>query len=464
MRRYRYKGEWLEAEVVPESIKIKGRAQPHIEQVHITRHGPIISDVVNHPQQRLAVSSMALRPCPAIEGWMQINLAAGWDDFVQAMRKIEAPQLNVAYADTQGNIGYWVTGKVPIRARGDGSIPAPGWSGEYEWTGEVPFEDMPHALNPEQGYLVTTNNRIIGEDYPYFLGNVWMNGYRARRIVDYFDSKDKLGVDDFRAMHIDFTCLPGLEFIDVIRDFDSADPDVSLALQQLRGWDGVLSTTTTGGSVYEIARYTLVRNLLDPSLGQALSLQLMGQGFHPLLLASHEFYGHDTVALLRILKNPDSYWIRQAGGRNALLERSLKQAISWLRATLGPNPAAWQWGRLHHAVFPHPMGLQKPLDKVFDRGPVPIGGDTDTPCQTAFHPDRPYDNNAWAPSFRQIVDLGDLSRSLAIFPPGQSGQLGNPHYDDLIQPWLKGEYHPMLWTRQQVEQHLEGKLQDYALI
>jgi penicillin amidase len=184
----------------------------------------------------------------------------------------------------------------------------------------------------------------------------------------------------------------------------------------------------------------------------------MGQGFHPVLLPSSEFYGHDTVVMLRLLSDPDSWWVSQAGGRRAILSQGLKQAVGWLRARLGDEVQSWQWGRIHRAIFPHPLGLQKPLDLVFNCGPYPIGGDTDTPCQTAIHPNAPYDNNSWAPSFRQIVDMGDLSSSLVIFPPGQSGQLGSSHYADLIEPWLKGEYVPMLWTRQQIESHAEGKL------
>ena len=123
-----------------------------------------------------------------------------------------------------------------------------------------------------------------------------------------------------------------------------------------------------------------------------------------------------------------------------------------------PDASGWQWGKLHRASFPHTLGIQAPLDRVFNRGPLPIGGDTDTPCQTAIAPNDPYDNKAWAPSFRQIVDMGDLSRSVVIHPPGQSGQLGSPHYDDLAVPWVRGEYLPMLWTREQVESAAEGKL------
>jgi penicillin amidase len=450
-RRYRFRDEWLEAEEVGEVIKVKGRAEPHVEQVVVTRHGPIISDVVGYPEQRLAVNSMALRPGRAPEGWLRLNKAGNWDEFVEAMRLIEAPQLSVAYADVEGNIGTWVTGKVPVRAKGDGRVPAPGWSGDYEWVGEVPFEEMPHALNPRQGYVVNCNHRPVAEDYPHFLGSVWMNGYRAERVVEVLTSKPQLGVDDFEALQLDVTCLPGRRFVALLDGFESAEPDVQLALEQLRGWDGRLTPDSTGGTVYEVARYGVVRNLVEPGLGPELATRFMGLGFHPLLFVASEFYGHDTVVMLRLLEDPESWWVQQAGGREDLLSRSLKQAVAWLRRELGPDPQDWHWGRIHRAPFEHPLGLQKPLDQVFNRGPFAIGGDTDTVCQTAMGPEDPYDSRAWAPSFRQIIDLGDLSRSVAIHPPGQSGHLASPHYDDLIEPWLKGEYYPMLWTREQVE-------------
>lgn len=466
--RYLSEAGWAEAEVIEEHIPVKGRSEPHVEKVVITRHGPVISDVVGYAQssgqgdfsEHLAVCSMALRPCLALTGWLNLNRARNWDDFVAAMRLIEAPQLSVAYADVDGNIGYWVTGKVPVRARGDGSVPAPGWTGEYEWTGEIPFEEMPHALNPPGGILVHCNNCIVPQDYPHYLGNAWMNGYRARRVTEMLQSKANLSIEDFRQIQMDVTCLPGLEFVAKLRTLElhSADPDVQLALEILFAWDGRLTTESVGGTLYEVARYTLVRNLFEPALGEELTLQLMGKGFHPLLKSAQEFYGYDTVTMLRLLDNPDSWWIQQAGGREALVMRSLQQAVSWLRGELGPDAASWKWGRLHQVPFSHALSLQKPLDRVFNRGPFPIGGDTDTPCQTAMQPDNPYGNNLCSPSNRHIIDLGDFSRSLSIFPPGQSGQLGSPHYDDLIDSWLNGEFHPMLWERNEVERELEGRL------
>jgi penicillin amidase len=285
-----------------------------------------------------------------------------------------------------------------------------------------------------------------------------MNGYRAKRIEQILDSKEKLAEDDFRALHIDYHCLPGKELIAHLEKTVSDDPEAQQALGHLRSWDGQLTTDTVGGTIYEVLRYTLVRNILEPGLGNDLALRVMGKGFHPLLMSANEFYGQDTTTLLRLLKNPDSWWIEQAGGKESLIDESLKEAVAWLKTELGSNPAGWQWGKLHRVILPHTLGLQKPLDQVFNRGPVPIGGDTDTVCQTAFLPNEPYDNNGWAPSFRQIVDLGDLSRSVTIIPPGQSGHLASPHYDDLLEPWVNGEYHPMLWTREQVEAETEGTL------
>jgi penicillin amidase len=252
--------------------------------------------------------------------------------------------------------------------------------------------------------------------------------------------------------------VPGLEFVKRLGDFKSVDADVKLALDLLRRWDGSLGPETIGGTVYEVARYTLVRQLLEPALPRSLIERWCGLGFHPLLMAASEFYGHDTVTLLRLLDQPESWWVQQAGGREALLTRGLKQTIEWLRAKLGADSAGWQWGRLHTVTFPHTLAAQKPLDAVFNRGPYPSGGDTDTVCQVAYQPDDPYTGKGWAPTYRQVIDLGDLSRSLWVYAPGQSGQLGSPHYDDLIDAWRTGKLVPMLWTREQVEAAAESRL------
>jgi penicillin amidase len=456
--RYLDRDEWREVEIFEEKIQVKGTLDDFVERVLVTKHGPVISDRVGYQDQKVSVQSMSLQPVPALEGWYQLNTAENWDDFVAAMRLIEAPQLNVAYADVEDNIGYWMTGKLPVRAKGDGSLPVPGWSGEYEWVGEVPFEEMPHALNPERGFILNCNNKSTPDDYPHHLGNVWMNGYRARRLEELIASREKISIQDHRDFQMDVKCIPGLELVACLDGTPDSDADVRLALRLLREWDGYLNPETVGGTIYEVTRYTLVRELLVPGLGEELAFRLMGKGVHPLLAKGQELYGHDTTTLLRLLDDPQSWWVQQAGGREAIIQRGLKQTVNWLRENLGQDENQWQWGKLHHVMFSHALSLQKPFDQVFDIGPFEIGGDTDTPLQTAMMPDDPYNNKAWAPSYRQIIDMGDLSKSQSIHPPGQSGHLASRHYDDLAQPWLEGEYHPMLWTRQQVEAEAKSTL------
>ena len=453
--------EWLDAEVIDESIAIRGRAVPWVEKVIVTRHGPVIPQAGDGPDERLAISATALAPGSDVQGFLALDRAENWDEFVDATRGIARAQLNLVYADVDGNIGHRVTGSVPVRAKGLGLVPSPGWTGEYDWVGEIPFEEMPYALNPGRGLLVSANNRVAGDEYPHYLGSAWANGYRATRIEAELAALGKVDAADCQRLQMDFTSLPGRRFVKLLEGLGPGDADARHVLRLLRGWDGQLDSASAGGAVYEVVRYTTLSNLLEPTLGRELTLKVMGRGLSPLIASESEYVGHDTVILLRLLERPESsssWWIEQVGGRRVLLERSLKEAAGWLRDRLGDDPSRWRWGDLHGARFSHAMGLGPPLDRVFNRGPYPVGGDADTPCQFAFAPGVPFAASSSAPSYRQIIDLGDLSRSVAVMAPGQSGQIGSKHYDDLIAPWLRGNYHPMLWTREQVEAEAEARL------
>lgn len=442
--RYRFQGEWLAAEVIDETIRIRGRPKPHIERVLLTCHGPIISGIVGSSSQPLALRSVALQPLHSLWGWFLLNCASNWEEFTEALRHIEAPSLNVLYADVEGNIGYRLTGKIPLRAKGQGIFPVPGWDGEYEWIGEIPFDEMPQALNPKQGYILNCNNRIVPDDYPHFLGNLWSNGYRACRLRDLLEEKERLSLADLASMQRDLLSIPGQAFMENLRSLSNEDPDVRLALSILRAWDGRLDAESVGGTLYQIAKYILLRDLLDPRLGKELTSQLMG-------------HGHDSTLLLRLLDEQGAAWLAEMGGYEAVLVRGLKQAVRWLRQELGSNPSNWRWGRLHPLTFSHALGRHPFWAQVFNLGPYSLGGDADTLCQTAASPSKPFAHEV-APTYRQIVDLGDLRRSLSIHVPGQSGHLGSPHYGDLTEMWLRGEYHPMLWERADIERETESAL------
>jgi penicillin amidase len=361
--------------------------------------------------------------------------------------------LNIVYADTAGNIGYYASGHVPIRAAGNGSVPVPGWSGDHEWTGEVPFEEMPHSLNPAAGYLITCNNRIVGDDYPYFLSQSWMNGYRARRLEELINpSQDQAAISlaDCQRFQMDTYSISGKELANQLADLQPDDTDAALSLRLLREWDGWLSVDSVGGAVYEVLLNRLAVAILEPKLTPALRLDLLGMGMQAQLQAATEYYGYWPVTLMRMLNNPASGWLGGPAERQALLSRCLAQTTHELRGALGADPGQWRWGRLHQVSFPHTMSAVPALDRVLGQGARPIGGDTDTVCQTATAPDRLYGNNAFSVSYRQVIDLGSLDNSRAMYTPGQSGQLGSPHYGDMIEPWLTGRYFPMSWTLEAV--------------
>jgi len=476
--RYRYQNDWRPTERIVERIAVKGRPD-HLEEVILTHHGPIVSNIwpiedvgqwdgaadadgrQHNAHHALALSSMALRPGPFFSSFAALNDATDWDSFTAALNQMETPALNVTYADGRGNIGYRLTGAMPVRARGSGLIPAPGWSGDYEWLDCVPRTEMPYALNPAQGFLVNANNKIVPDDYPHYLGQTWMNGYRARRLAELLSSDQRLTTNDQsvigrsslvtlsdgRKFHFDFHSLPGLALVRCLADHAPAAGDARLAWELLQGWDGWLGPESVGGAVYQVLLAKLSRAILEPLIGPALWEQLLGRGPDPLLVPVTEFYGHWSTTLLRLLAEPESSWLLD---RQQLLNDCLVDTAVYLREKLGPEPGQWQWGRLHQLRFRHSLSVQPPLDRILDRGPWPIGGDSDTLGQTAVLPQAPYENNAFSVSYWQLIDMGDLDGAEMMLAPGQSGHLGSPHYDDLIAAWLHGESIPMLWRKEAV--------------
>lgn len=461
---YEFKGETLPATIIAESIKVKG-AEDHLEKVVLTHHGPVISGVVKGGDFKLALASKALGPSTMMQGWYELNVATGWNDFVGAAKKITAPALNVPYADSKGNIGYWVTGEVPLRKKGDGSQPAPGWTGEYEWEGNVPFEEMPYSYNPAKGYIVTCNHKIIPDNYTHNLGNAWMNGYRANRFDALAAKKDKFSFDDMKAWQTDIYCTPGPLFAAHMKGLRLDDLRLETMKQILLNWDGTLHTESVAGSIYETTKYYLFQNLLGSKLDAELMAGLRGATFNPNLLPQGEFYGHDTSMLLRMLNNPDSLWLKEAGGKDAALVKALQNAFEYLSQKLGPETAEWQWGKLHKAEFHHTLAQKTPLNKIFNQGEFSLPGNTDTLYQTAVMAHDPKGHNVVAPSFRQILDPVKWEDSVCVMPPGQSGNILSPYYSNQLPLWLEGKYHPMLWKQEDViskQRHLLELLPNLA--
>jgi len=170
-----------------------------------------------------------------------------------------------------------------------------------------------------------------------------MNGYRARRFEEMITGKEKLSIEDFKKIQMDVMNIPAREFIKKIKKIKSSDPDIEIALRLLTEWDCNLTSDSIGGIIYEVSRYFIVKDIFEKGLGEELTVFLMGNGISPVLYNVNEFYGHDTVILLRLLDNPDSWWIQQVGGVEGLITRNLKLAVNWLRKNLGKSKDGWKW-------------------------------------------------------------------------------------------------------------------------
>lgn len=461
--RYRYKDAWEEAKVYEEVIHVKD-GPDHLEVVLETRNGPVMSEYLPlglEAHQAYVLKSPALLPSRLTMGWYHLNLAQNWDEFVEALRFIEAPGLNITYADVEGNIGYWVTGKTPVRAQGRGEVPRPAWDGAFDWIGEVPFEEMPHAYNPKRGWLVSANHKIVTEEFPHFMGDVWMNGYRARRIEDLLAKKKIWSRDEFGKIMMDEFCLPGLRFAKIYQSYQGQlSPKAAKSHEILISWDGRLHVNSQAGVIYHVVRRNLIELLLEAAGGEGESFQwLIGKGLSRIFFRVTEFQGKDINILFQVLSDPDSLLLQKAGGKEVLLGKAMENAVQELETLLGKKMDNWKWGNLHQVVFQHALSVRKPLDRVFNVGPIPVGGDTDTVCQSSSQPDEGYQANLANPSYRQILDFSDFNRSLWVKPPGQSGRVGSPHFKDQVVSWMKGDFFPMVWDRKEVESIAQRAMQ-----
>ncbi len=457
---YQFRDEWRDAQVIREEICVKG-SQPVIEEVIITCHGPIINtlapDLVG--EQALALRWTSLEPDSAISALQEMNTARNCLEFREALRHWAGPVQNVVYADTSGNIAYSLPGKVPIRAKGDGRVPVPGWTGEYEWTGYIPFEELPHVYNPPQGYIVTANNRVAGDDYPHWLGHDHVSGHRARRIVELIEAREKSDTAYARRMQFDLASHAARQAAGQLGRLQVSDPQLEAVVELMRNWNGELGADSSAAAVYQVFVRRMIYLALSDKLGD-LIVHYAGKGPTP-VLAEGSLFGHRALEWLqKTMEEPDSHWFDLGDGetRDDVMRMALRETVDLLKAQLGSEIGDWAWGKLHTLTYAHMLGRVKPLDKLFNRGPYPLGGDQHTLWATgASHHDLSCDR-VIGPPFRFIADLGNLRRSVGLLAPGQSGQPGSRHYDDQVTAWFTGEYHPMLFAREDVEREARGVL------
>lgn len=448
---YEYDGRWEDMTVLSEEIVVKGRDQPEKLEVRLTRHGPIMNAVGCEAEETMSLRWTALEGGQLFRSAYMLDKARNWDEFREALRYWQAPSQNFVYADVEGNIGYQMPSHIPIRPKGEGLVPVPGWTSEYEWSGYIPFEELPFVYNPPNHLVVTANNKVVPDSYPYFISREWAEPYRAQRITDLLESGAGWTVDGFRDIQADTYSTTGDCLAAQLLDLGPSNWLEERAFRFLEEWDCDLDADSGAGGITEVLLWRMLVNTFGDEVEQAG-------------LDEDDFVGFPS-ALLAILDDAANPWFDdvrspQVENRDDILQRSTQETTDfWARRfgdLVGNKDEQWAWGKVHTATFEHTLGSVSPLHLLFNRGPIAVGGSDDTVYACGYS----YGDFAVGTlsSYRQIIDVGEWQDSRSQHTTGQSGQPLHKHYADMIEPWRKVEHHPMLFEREDILANKEGTL------
>lgn len=425
-----FNGKWEKAEIIEEPIKVKDK-ETISYQVTITRHGPVISEFAadGGKDTVLSLQWTALEPSKELEAILKMNKSSDWHQFEEALELFHTPAQNFVFASPDGTIAYKANGKIPIRKKGDGLLPVPGWSDEYGWESYIPYDQLPKAINPREGYISTANNKVMDDSYPYHISHDWAQPYRQMRIQEFLKSKDELTAEDMMSLQMDQKNLQAEEFIPIFLS-EIREPSSNLekeALSALSKWDYNDSKDGAAPLIFNLWMKSISDVLFEDEITPEMRKLFKGQ----------------KQAVDELLRNAAkgrvSRWIEEKGGLEEVLSRSLSSAVKKAADLQGNNLSEWKWGDYHQLAFSHPLSSVKPLNFLFNReGRIPVGGSSVTVQAAANKEDGTVNHGG---SWRFVMDTQNMNTAYHLVGPGQSGHPLSQWYHDQLNGWAEGNYH-----------------------
>lgn len=457
-RRFFRAGKWQPLGSREVTIDVKDA--PSITRViSQTDRGPLVGDLLSSPGNTLsgvpltadyAVSMRYAGAAPGGALWAQVLAAHARDghEIIDAYSHYAGVPLNLGWVDSAGNIGWHVIGAIPKRADFTGKYPTPGFAPGFSWQGTIPYDQLPHAENPPDHYLVLANDRIASAPY----NASWSGPWRHDRVTALLSGRFKLSIGDFSAAQSDVVSLFGLKVAHALSAAgDGGDADIGWALDKLKGWDGSMRAASVAPTLIAATEVKLAARVFSRPLGDQYDAFLALQD------------GGGYSALEDLFARPDSpLWPAGSNGpdRPGTLRDSLKDAMGMLEALLGSNRAKWTWGRQTSLEFKHLVGKEGWRAWLFNRGPISIGGGRETINAGWFDLRDPFAVRRIS-SYRFVVDMAHPKRAIAINHMGESEHPLSRHYADMLKPWSSGSYHDLSPALEEISGRAESEV-DFA--
>jgi penicillin amidase len=419
--RYMFRGQVEQARAEREIIRVKDRPGVEVD-TWVTRHGPIF---LSEGNQRLALRWTAAEPGMLQFPFIDVDRAQNWEQFQAAVKRLPGPGSNFVYADVDGNIGYHAVGMLPRRRNYRGDIPVDGASGNFEWDGYIPFEDLPSVYNPPSGIIVTANQNPFPENFPYPVNGNFAPPQRFLQIRAMLSTHEGWQPSDMLTVQKDvysaFSHFLARQIVDAYQRRNAHNPSLDDSVALLREWNGQMNQNLAAPFLITLA-YQHVRRAVAENASAASGL-------------AYEF-NMAPVVVQRLLTERPAGWFADY---DDMLLRALSDAVEEARRIQGREPKRWLYGQYLRIAIVNPVIHQIPLvGKYFDIGPVPMSGSTTTVKQTS---------RTLAPSMRMTADLGDWDRSILNIPIGQSGQILSRHYNDQWLDYYNARSYPMQFSK-----------------
>ncbi len=413
---YRVNGEWKKAEVYDEVLKVKGAADEHLRLV-VTRHGPVVQQ---QGDKSYAMRWTVLEPGALCNFYNWLGKAQNWGEFREIMKGVWGPGQNVVYADVDGNIGYILGAHVPVRKKGHGEVPMPGDTDDYEWTGYIPFEQLPQVFNPESGLIVTANARVTGPEYKPYITDRWEEPYRTARIYDLLHDKNDLRPEDMLKVQADIFSYPHLflaeQLVAAEKVAPPRDPRAGKLIQAAKDWNGIAEPNSPVVSFLDATLFRALHLILEPHLGPDTS----------------QYKWRSMAFLQRVLTERPVRWL-PAGYQSydELLSAAADQAVKQLaERTRDADPDDWEWSRFNYLDMLHPIGRYGILKRLLSITNQAQGGTIWSPRAASRHE---------GPSERFVANTANWDESILLITGGESGQPGSEHYRDQFSYWFEGK-------------------------